>query len=78
MGRTDKHGLCLVRQYDVVAKAASAGQQAKILLATDRLTDAVRHSIRGLHALPWFVASAERDAVSVSADALFYQYQMRS
>jgi hypothetical protein len=50
IGRAHEAGLRLARQCDVVAEAAPAGQQAKILLAPHRLADAVRHSTRGLHA----------------------------
>jgi hypothetical protein len=37
-------------QMDIVGEAASAGQETKILLAPNRLTNAVRHGTRRVHA----------------------------
>ena len=49
--RAHHHRMRQLRQNDVVGKAAPAGQQAKILLAPHRLTDAVAHTARRVHML---------------------------
>ena len=43
VGRAHDHGMRHLRQADIVGKAASAGEETKILLAPHRLTNAVRH-----------------------------------
>jgi hypothetical protein len=51
MWRAHNHGMRQLGQADIVGEAASAGQETKILLAPNRLTDTVRHGARRVHAL---------------------------
>jgi hypothetical protein len=46
MWRAHDHGMRQLWQMDIVGEAASAGQETKILLAPNRLTNAVRHGTR--------------------------------
>jgi hypothetical protein len=50
MWRAHDHGMRQLWQMDIVGEAASAGQETKILLAPNRLTNAVRHGTRRVHA----------------------------
>ena len=50
VGRAHDHRMRQLRQTYIVGKAASAGEETKILLAPHRLTNAVRHVARRVHA----------------------------
>jgi hypothetical protein len=51
MGRAHNYGVRQSGQLHIVGEAALAGQETEILLAPHRLTDAVRHGARRVHAL---------------------------
>ena len=50
MGRAHDHRMRQSRELEIVSEAASTGQETKILLAPHRLTNAVRHGARRVHA----------------------------